>query len=103
MAKARKKKKQVKPQSIITVVVCSCIALLFIFSFIKIQTEINNKEAELNELVSICESQEAENEALEKAVSEGDEEAIAKEYARKKGYVMPDERVYVDITPGSEE
>ncbi len=102
MAKA-KKKKQIKPHSIIAIIVCSCIVLFFIYSFIKIQVEINNKEAELTELVSICESQEAENEALEKAVSEGDEEAIAKEYARKKGYVMPDERVYVDITPGAEE
>ena len=46
---------------------------------------------------------ENENEALEKAVSEGDEAALVEEYARKKGYVMPDERVYVDITPGAEE
>ena len=32
-----------------------------------------------------------------------DEKELAEEYARKKGYVMPDERVYVDITPGSAE
>ena len=32
-----------------------------------------------------------------------DKKELAEEYARKKGYVMPDERVYVDITPGSAE
>ena len=37
------------------------------------------------------------------AATNGDESALAEEYARKKGYVMPDERVYVDITPGEEE
>lgn len=103
MAKARKKKKQVKPISVIALILCSCIVVYFVYSFIKVQSEINNKKAELTSLVNIHESQVAENEALEKAVSEGDEKAIAEEYARKKGYVMPDERVYVDITPGAEE
>lgn len=103
MAKARKKKKQVKPVSIIAIVLCSCIVLYFVYSFIKVQSEINDKKAELTNLVSIHESQVAENEALEKAVSEGDGASLAEEYARKKGYVMPDERVYVDITPGAEE
>ena len=103
MAKARKKKKQVKPVSIIAIILCSCIVLYFVFSITKKLSEINDKEAELTNLVSIHESQVAENEALEKAVSEGDGASLAEEYARKKGYVMPDERVYVDITPGAEE
>ena len=103
LAKARKAKKQIKPVSVIAIILCSCIVLYFIYSFIKVQSEISEKRAELNTLVSLHESQVAENKALEKAVSEGDEEALAEEYARKKGYVMPDERVYVDITPGAEE
>lgn len=103
MAKARKKKKQVKPVSIIALILCSCIVVYFVYSFIKVQSEINDKKAELTSLVNVHESQVAENKALEKAVSEGDEDTIAEEYARKKGYVMPDERVYVDITPGAEE
>ena len=36
-------------------------------------------------------------------MQEIDEEALIEEYARKKGYVKSDERVYVDITPGQEE
>jgi cell division protein FtsB len=58
------------------------------------------KQDEKTALSNTLESLVSENEALEKAVSEGDEDELAEEYARKKGYVMPDERVYVDITPG---
>lgn len=103
MAKTKKNRKQPKPISIIVLVLCSCIVLYFVFSFIKVNREINEKEAQLTELESIHESQIAENNALEEAVSKGDEEALKEEYARKKGYVKSDERVYVDITPGQEE
>ncbi len=103
MAKTKKNRKQPKPISIIALVLCSCIVLYFVYSFIKVNREINEKEAQLTELESIYESQVAENDALEEAVSKGDEEALIEEYARKKGYVKSDERVYVDITPGQEE
>ena len=71
--------------------------------FIKAQSEINAKEARLTELSSEYESRVAENEELESAIKDGDKAELAEKYAREKGYVMPDERVYVDITPGSEE
>lgn len=102
MAETKRKKKKINPVSIIVVILCSCVALYFIYSFVKVQSEINKKEAELTELLSDLESQVAENEALESAVSSGDQKDIAEEQAREKGYVMPDERVYVDITPGEE-
>lgn len=102
MAKAKKAKnaKKKNSTSIIAVIVCSLVLLYLVVSIVKIQIDINKKEAELAALQSTYESQVAENEALEEAVSQGDEEELIKEYARKKGYVMPDERVYVDITPG---
>ncbi len=102
MAKTRKKRKQIAPVSIIVFVLCSCIVLYFVISIIKKQVEINKNTNTRDELVSVLESQNAENKELEAAISEGDESALAEEYARKKGYVMPDERVYVDITPGAE-
>ena len=101
--KTRKKRKQVAPVSIIVFVLCACIVLYFVVSIVKKQIEINKNEDTHQELVSILESQQAENQELEAAVSEGDESALAEEYARKKGYVMPDDRVYVDITPGEEQ
>ena len=102
LAKA-KKKKQIKPVSIIAIILCSCIILYFVISFIKSYNEIKEKETQLTELESILESQVAENKSLEEFISNGDEEAFMEEQARKKGYGKSDERVYVDITPGQEE
>ena len=99
MAK-KKAKKKLNNTSIIAIILCSCILLYLVASIVKSQVEINRKEAELAALQSTYESQLAENEALEDAVSHGVEAKVVEEYARKKGYVMPDERVYVDITPG---
>ena len=99
MAK-RKSTKKLKSTSVAAIVLCSCILLYFVVSIVKAQIDIKQKEAELAALQSTYESQIAENEALEDAVSKGDEAELIEEYARKKGYVMPDERVYVDITPG---
>ncbi len=101
MAKQKKNKKQLKPVSVIVLVVCSCIVLYFGISIAKEFSEYKQNKTELTNAVSVHESQVSENEALQKAVDEGDEAKIAEKYARDKGYVMPDERVYVDITPGA--
>ncbi|MBR4286602.1 MAG: septum formation initiator family protein [Clostridia bacterium] len=101
MAKQKKNKKQLKPVSIIVLVVCSCIVLYFGISIVKEFSEYKQNKNELTNAVSVHESQVSENEALEKVIDEGDEDKIIEEYARDKGYVMPDERVYVDITPGA--
>ena len=102
MAK-EKKKNQLNSRSVIVIVLCFVLLLYMGIRFVKAQSEINAKEAQLTELESIYESQIAENEDLKAAIKDGDKKELAEEYARKKGYVMPDERVYVDITPGSEE
>ncbi len=99
----KKKKKNNRTFSIIALVFCLIVALFFAISFIKTRSEINAKEAELTALESIYESRVAENSELQNAIDDTDEAALAEEYAREKGYVLPDERVYVDITPGSEE
>ena len=98
-----KKKNQLNSRSVIVIVLCFVLLLYMGIRFVKAQSEINAKEAQLTELESIYESQIAENEELEAAIKDGDKKELAEEYARKKGYVMPDERVYVDITPGSAE
>ena len=99
MAK-KKAKKKLNNTSIIAIILCSCILLYLVISIVKSQVEINKKEDELAALKSTYESQLSENEALEEAVSHGDEAKFVEEYARKNGYVMPDERVYMEITPG---
>lgn len=102
MAK-EKKKNQLNSRSVIVIILCFVLLLYMGIRFVKAQSEINAKEAQLTELESIHESLVAENEEVSSAIKDGDKDELAEEYARKKGYVMPDERVYVDITPGSEE
>ena len=102
MAK-EKKKNQLNSRSVIVIVLCFAILLYMGIRFVKKQSEINAKQAYLTERESVYESQLPENEELEAAIKDGDKKELAEEYARKKGYVMPDERVYVDITPGSAE
>lgn len=103
MSNTKKKKKRTAPVSIVVFILCACIVLYFVVSIIKKQVEINESKNTRDELVSVLESQKVENSELEVAISEGDESALAEEYARENGYVMPDERVYVDITPGEEQ
>ena len=98
-----KKKNQLNPRSVIVIVLCFVLVLYMGIRFIKAQSEINAKEAQLTELESVLESISVSNEEVSAAIENGDKKELAEEYARKKGYVMPDERVYVDITPGSEE
>ena len=48
------------------------------------------------------EQQLAENERLQKVADGGSQEDYIERVAREKlGYVMPDEKVYDDITPGN--
>ncbi len=100
---AQKKKNQLKPRSVLVIVLCFVLLLYMGIRYIKAQSEINAKETQLTELESVYESRVAENEELKSAIKDGDKAELAEKYAREKGYVMPDERVYVDITPGSEE
>lgn len=102
MAK-EKKKKQLNSRSVIVIVLCFVLLLYMGIRFVKKQSEINAKQAHLTERESVLESLSVANEEVRAALKDGDKDELAEEYARKKGYVKPDERVYVDITPGSEE
>lgn len=98
-----KKKNQLNSRSVIVIVLCFVLLLYMGIRFVKKQSEINAKQAQLTELQSIEASLAASNEEVSAALKDGDKDELAEEYARKKGYVKPDERVYVDITPGSAE
>ncbi len=102
MAKENKKN-QLNSRSVIVIVLCFVLLLYMGIRFVKKQSEINAKQAQLTELQSIEASLAASNKEVSAALKDGDKDELAEEYARKKGYVKPDERVYVDITPGSAE
>lgn len=77
-----------------------CVAVVFVLAMsvwigtlvsknIKLKKELDEKQGELA-------AWEEENAALDALVDEENETALMEEYARKSGYVYPDERVYID-------
>ena len=56
---------------------------------IKLSKELDEKQAALDSIIE-------ENTELEALVDEENETALMEEYARKAGYVYPDERVYIN-------
>ena len=51
---------------------------------------------ELDDVQNLLVEIEEQNAALDALVDEENETALMEEYARKSGYVYPDERVYID-------
>lgn len=98
--KATKKKKGL-PFSIITIVLCACIMGYFVFAIIGEFAEYRANTAERSQKETVLAEQNAENEIVEEEISEGDIDELAEQYAREKGYIMPDEKVCIDITPGT--
>lgn len=100
MAQPKAKKKNNK-RSIIVSVLCACIILGLVVSIAKKYVDIKKYENRKEEYSVIHSNIEKENQELESINSEDNELEIAEKYAREDGYVMPDEQVYVDITPGN--
>lgn len=102
-AKEMKAKKR-KPQkhSFILTLALLLAAGYFVIGFISTQLEIREKEKEAAAVRTQVEQQQAENARLQAVVDGGDESEYMERVAREKlGYVMPDEKVYYDITPSN--
>lgn len=82
-----------------SIAVIAIIAVFAIFMSAWIGTLISQKvklEKELNEKQEVLAAMQEENTALEALVDEENETALMEKYARKAGYVYPDERVYIN-------
>ena len=99
--KARRKNKKVNYLMTLVFTVAAALAIYFAVSFFSAYKEINEKKEELSNLQTQKEEQVQLNKDIEKTIKENDEAAIAEKYARENGYVKTDERVYIDITPGT--
>ena len=100
--KMKAKKRKPQKYSFILTLALLLAAGYFVISFISAQLEIREKEKQAAEVRAQVEQQQAENERLQAVVDGGDEKAYIERVAREKlGYVMPDEKVYYDITPSN--
>lgn len=99
MAKRKRKKK--KHSFILSLALLLAVGY-FVISFVSTQLDIREKEKEAAALQEQITQQVAENERLQAVVDGGDESEYIERVAREKlGYVMPDEKVYYDITPSN--
>ena len=99
--KKKKTNKKRRQFSIVMAVLFGAAVIYFAISFFNTNKEINEKKAELTELQNQYDEQVKQNKELQNTIDENDEAAIAEKYARENGYVKTDERVYIDITPGT--
>lgn len=98
--KAKPKKKQ--KHSFLLTLALLLLAGYFVISFVSAQLDIREKEKEAARIQARVEQQQQENARLQAVVDGGDEDAYIERVAREKlGYVMPDEKVYYDITPSN--
>lgn len=98
--KTQKRKKQ-KHSFILTLALLLAVGY-FVISFVSTRLEIREKEKEAAAVQAQYEEQCAENERLHNVIDGGDESEYMERVAREKlGYVMPDEKVYYDITPSN--
>ncbi len=103
MAKKAKKKIKMKPKHSFILSLALLLAVgYFLISFVSATIDIREKEKEQAEVHARYEAQMAENERLQSVVDGGDEKEYIERVAREKlGYVMPNEKVYYDITPSN--
>ena len=98
---AKRKRKKQKHSFILSLALLLAVGY-FVISFVSTQLDIREKEKEAAALQEQITQQVAENERLQAVVDGGDESEYIERVAREKlGYVMPDEKVYYDITPSN--
>lgn len=94
-------KKSKRNFSFIMVVLFLSVAVIFVVSLVAINKEIKEQKAEVAQLESKCEAQEAENNELQSMVDSGNEDEYLEKVAREKyGYINQGDRVYQDIASG---
>lgn len=96
-----KKKEKKNSRSFILTLAIIAVMGYFVISLISLQMDIRDKQQEVAEAQQVQQEKQAENEELEKFLTEGDESSYIERIARDVlGYVLPGERVYYDISSG---
>lgn len=99
--KSKEEKGKAKHSFILTLLLVLAVGY-FTISLIDTQLKIKEREKTAEQVSAQYEQQLAENERLQKVADGGSQEDYIERVAREKlGYVMPDEKVYYDITPGN--
>lgn len=100
MAKSENVKHKRKHSLLITLAFIAFL-VYFTVTIISARSDIKEKQDEVNQLSSQCETVENENKELQNNLDNGDKEDYIERIAREKyGYIKPGDRVYQDIADG---
>lgn len=102
--KTNKKKNPRKKQkfSFILSIGLLLVAGYFVISLVNVRMDIKEREKTAEDLQAQYEEQLAENARLQTVADGGNKDEYIERIAREKlGYVMPDEKVYYNITPNN--
>ena len=102
MAKAAQKNRRTRKKSFILTLGLVLLIGYFVITFLSLQLSIKERRSVLEQKNVAYQQQLAENERLKSVVESEDKSAYIEQVAREKlGYVMPGEKVFYDVTPGS--
>ena len=97
-----KKPKHVKPKSFILMLALILLVGYFVITFIGLRLDIAERNAEKDQISETHQQMLEENSELQAIVDSEDKGDYMEEVARDElGYVMPDEKVFYDVTPGA--
>lgn len=97
----RSAKKAGKIKKRIFVLICVAVLVAAGVAFASQAVKISGKKAEYEDLVGQEEEVSRDNDDLERVMNDGSEAERIERIARENDdYVYPDERVYIDVTPG---
>lgn len=100
--KSAKAKKHVQKRSFILTLALVLVVGYFIITIIGLQVEIRDRKEVKEQLDAEYEQIIADNNRLQSIVDSEDKGAYMEQVAREKlGFVMPNEKVFYDITPGA--
>ncbi len=100
--KSAKAKKRVQKRSFILTLALVLLVGYFIITIIDLQLEIRERKEVKEQLDTEYEQLLADNERLQAIVDSEDKGDYMEQVAREKlGFVMPNEKVFYDITPGA--
>lgn len=99
MAQKNKKGEKRRHSFIMTVLFIS-VAVIFVITVFSIYSEIKEHKAQVEQLQSQCDAQEAENDELQSMIDSGNLDEYKEKMARENGYIKPGDRVYQDVASG---
>lgn len=97
-----KASKRVRPKSFILMLALVLLVGYFVITFIGLRLDIGERNAIKDQKNEAHQQMKEENAELQAIVDSEDKGAYMEEVARDElGYVMPDEKVFYDVTPGA--